>query len=103
MSETAVEIQRATEKLSSFRTIHRFSILCMYYHRDVLGKICSSFDCTYCKFIGYTINFLLTAEEKIEEEKIECIRRYCRQNSNEFYKLDSLLTSLAAVERKKKS
>lgn len=97
MSEIAVVIERPIEKLSSVQTIRRFLILCIYYRRGVLGKICSSFDCTYCKFVGYISIFLLTAEEKTEEEKVECIRRYCRQNSNELCKLDSLLTSLAAV------
>ena len=85
--ETAVEIERATEKFNKAKTVNRFTALCLWYHVNY----CQKSPCN---------NFLLNIDW-LSSDEIIYFQNYCRQHYNEFYHLFKFLKSIAAIEREK--
>ena len=96
--EPAVEIEKEIEKFNEAKRIHRFVILCLYYHVNP----CRKNNCNNCKFImEYRNLFLSNFNHKTSEEIISYFQQYCRQNCDDFCSLFLFLKSLAAIEKER--
>ena len=94
--ENVVIIEKDIEELNSLYKFHQYIKLCTFYHlnRCENGKKCSN-----CEFI-LNIRYIYV-ENLINGAGVDNLQNYCRKNFGHFFLLQTLLRSLAEVERER--
>ena len=96
MAETAVQIEKDIEELSSFRKFDNFLKLADFYHVER----CESIDCSSCLFL-INLRYLYIQTTVLEHDSGAPLQKFCRIKHINFHSIKLLLRSLAAIEREK--
>ena len=96
MAETAVQIERDIEELSSLRKLDDFLKLADFYYVER----CENIDCSNCLF---TINlrYLYDQTTVLEHDSVAPLQKFCRIKHINFHSIRVLLHSLAAIKRER--
>ena len=76
MAETAVQIEKDTEELSSLRKLHDFLELPDFYHVER----CENIDCSNCFFILINLRYLYVQITVLEHDSVAPLQKFCRIN-----------------------
>ena len=94
--ETAVQVEKDIEDLSSIQKLDHFINLANFYHLYP----CQIEKCSNCYFIC-NLRYLYVQNVVTETESFSELQKLCRLNYGSFYSLRLFLRSLAAIERKR--
>ena len=94
--ETAVQVEKDIEDLSSMQKLDHFINLANFYHLYP----CQIEKCSNCYFIC-NLRYLYVQNVVTETESFSELQKLCRLNYGSFYSLRLFLRSLAAIERKR--
>ena len=94
--ETAIQIEKDIEHLSSMPKLNQFINLANFYH---LYR-CQVEKCSNCYFTC-NLRYLYVQNVVNENESADALQKLCRLNYSPFYSLWLLLHSLVAIERER--
>ena len=96
MAETAVQIERDIEELSSLRKFDDFLKLAYFYHAERYENM----DCSNCLFL-INLRYLYVQTTVLEHNSVAPLQKFCRIKHINFRSIRLLLHSLAAIERER--
>ena len=96
MAETAIQIERDIEELSSLRKFDDFLKLANFYHYER----CENIDCSNCLFL-INLRYLYVQTAVLEHDSVATLQKFCRIKHVIFHSIRLLQHFLAAFERER--
>ena len=95
MAETAVQIERDIEELSSLQKFDYFLKLANFFHIER----CENIGCSNYLFV-LNLRYFYIEKTIAESDSVDSLQKYCREKYVNFHSLRLFLHSLGAVEKK---
>ena len=96
MAETAVQIEKDIEELSSLQKFDRFLKLVDFFHVER----CGNNDCSNCMFV-IDLRYLYIEKTIAQLDSVDSLQKYCRDKYINFYSLRHFLRTLGEIEKKR--
>ena len=95
MAETAVQIEKDIEELSSLQKFDRFLKLVDFFHVER----CGNNDCSNCMFV-IDLRYLYIETTIAQLDSVDSLQKYSRDKYINFHSLRHFLRTLAEIEKK---